>query len=314
MNVLSVFDGMSCGQIALERVGLEVEKYYACEIEKKSIKVARHNYPNMISLGDITTTFYTSTGFELKSEDSCFEVPNSNDIIDLVIGGSPCQDISLLNKIQNGLDGDKSSLFFHYLRLLNECRKRNPNVYFLLENVMGSKAAVKAITKIMGVRPMRFNSNMVSAQNRKRLYWTNIQVTSLPKKKRLVLTDILEKNVDERYFLKDGRLNWLTGESGRNSQEKRFSALDPELANCLTKRGEGSWNCNYVTDNGRIRKLTPVEWERIQTVPDNYTAVVDDKYRYEMLGNGWTVDIIAHILKHLPAKFQASAKKIMNYN
>lgn len=285
MNVLSLFDGMSCGRQALERAGIHVDNYYASEIDKYAIQVTMANYPDTIQLGSVVDI----DGHSLPK-------------IDLVIGGSPCQDISLLNKIQNGLEGAKSSLFYHYLRLLNECREKNPIVYFLLENVMGSKEAVWAITRMMKRRPMRFNSNLVSAQNRKRLYWTNVPVTTLPSRKKHKLLDILESTVDEKYFLKDGRLKWLTGESGWKSQEKRFSSIDPEIAGCLTKRGEGSWNCNYVTDNGRIRKLTPVEWERLQTVPDNYTAVVDDRYRYEMLGNGWTVDIIAHILKHIPQK------------
>jgi DNA (cytosine-5)-methyltransferase 3A len=132
-----------------------------------------------------------------------------------------------------------------------------------------------------------------------RLYWTNIPVNTLPIKKNILLKDILEKNVDEKYFLKEGRLKWLLSESGLKSQKKRFSSINPKKAGCLTKRGEGSWNCNYVTENERIRKLTPIEWERLQTVPDNYTSIVDDIHRYEMLGNGWTIDIIAHILKHI---------------
>jgi site-specific DNA-cytosine methylase len=156
----------------------------------------------------------------------------------------------------------------------------------------------------MGVRPLKLNANMVSAQNRNRLFWTNIPVNSLPVKKHYRLTDILEPNVDEKYFIKDGRLKWLLGESGQGSLNKRFSGLDPIKAGCLTKRGEKSWNCNYVTDNGRIRTLTPIEYERLQCVPDNYTAAVPDANRYEMLGNGWNVDIIKHIFKHLPQKFK----------
>lgn len=295
MNVLSLFDGMSCGQIALERADKLVERYYACEIDKPAIKVARSNYPNMVSLGDITTTFYTNTGFELKGDNSWLEVSDSNHKIDLLIGGSPCQDISNLSKLRLGLEGDKSSLFFHFLRLMKETKPK----YFLLENVVGNKEAINTISKLMGVRPIKISSNWVSAQNRMRYYWTNIPVNSLPKKKDIRLVDILEKDVDEKYFLKDGRLKWILGDSGQKSLEKKFTTLDPHKASCLTKRGEKSWNCNYVTDNGRIRKLTPIECERLQTVPDNYTSMVEDADRYEMLGNGWTVDIIAHILKHI---------------
>jgi len=193
------------------------------------------------------------------------------------------------------LDGEKSGLFYHYWRL---CQETKPK-YFLLENVFGNKIALQQITKLMGVRPIKISSNWVSAQNRMRLYWTNILVNTLPVKKNLKLKDILQNNVDEKYFLKDGRLKWLLGESGWKSQKKRFSTIDPIRAACLTKRGEGSWNCNYVTENNRIRKLTPIECERLQTVPDNYTSIVNDIDRYEMLGNGWTVDIIAHIFKHI---------------
>lgn len=281
MNVLSLFDGMSCGQIALERAGFNVSGYYASEIEEEPIKVTKSNYPNTKHLGNVLGVYAA-------------DLPK----IDLLIGGSPCQDISNMNKFKAGLDGEKSGLFYQYYRLLKECSPK----YFLLENVNGNKKAVEDITKIMGVRPIKLNSNYVSAQNRDRLYWTNIPVNTIPNKKRLRLTDILEKNVDEKYFLKEGRLKWLMSESGYKSQKKRFSSIDPIRAGCLTKRGEGSWNCNYVTEKGRVRKMTPIEWERLQTVPDNYTSCVDDKYRYEMLGNGWTVDIIVHILKHIPQK------------
>lgn len=278
MNVLSLFDGMSCGQIALNRAGIKYDKYYASEIEKEAIVVTQANYPDTIQLGDICKI-------------DAHLLPK----IDLLIGGSPCQDISNMSKFRLGLDGEKSKLFYQYYRLLKET---NPT-YFLLENVSGNKKSIATITKLLGCRPIRMNSNLVSAQNRKRLYWTNIPVTSIPVNKRLILADVLEISVDEKYFLKDGRLKWLFSESGFKSKEKRFTTIDPIRAMCLTKRGEGSWNCTYVTQNEKIRKLTPVEWERLQTVPDNYTKYVDDKYRYEMLGNGWTVDIIAHIFKHM---------------
>lgn len=295
INVLSLFDGMSCGQIALERAGIIVKNYYASEIDKPAINVARFNYPRMTSFGDVNELFFhKGTGFEVKNGDGWLDVPYDGEI-DLLIGGSPCQDISNLSKFKLGLDGSKSSLFYQYWRMWQETKPK----YFLLENVAGNKSAIAAITKLMGVRPIKISSNWVSAQNRMRYYWTNIPVNSLPIKKRMKLSDVLEKNVDECYFLKEGRLKWLLGESGQRSLKSKFTTLDPIKASCLTKRGEKSWNCNYVTDNGRIRKLTPIECERLQTVPDNYTAIADDCDRYEMLGNGWTVDIIAHILKHM---------------
>lgn len=297
MNVLSFFDGMSCGQIALNRINIKVDKYFACEIEPEPIKVTQHNFPRTIQLGDVSKVHYTNLGLEVDISDTktqCYE-----GVIDLFIGGSPCQDISNLSKFKLGLDGDKSGLFYQYYRMWQEIKLCNPKAKFLLENVAGNKSAISAITKLMGVRPIKISSNWVSAQNRMRYYWTNIPVNSVPSKKNLKLFDILETNVDEKYFLKDGRLKWLLGDSGKRSLESKFTTLDAPIASCLTKRGEKSWNCNYVTDNGRIRKLTPVEWERLQTVPDNYTSIAEDSHRYEMLGNGWTVDIIAHIFKHL---------------
>jgi site-specific DNA-cytosine methylase len=282
ISVLSFFDGMSCGQIALNRIKVKVKKYFACEIEENSIKVTQKNFPNTIQLGDVCKVNYSTCGW-----------------VDLFIGGSPCQDISNLNKFQLGLDGDKSGLFYEYWRMWQEIRKNNPKAYFLLENVAGNKSAIAAITKLMGVKPIKISSNWVSAQNRMRYYWTNIPVNTLPVRKHLSLKDILETNVDEKYFLKDGRLIWLNSDSSKKSVKKRFTGIDPVRAGCLTKRGEASWNCCYVTDKGRLRKLTPVEWERLQTVDDNYTDCVDDNARYEMLGNGWTVDIIVYILKHI---------------
>lgn len=278
MNVLSLFDGMSCGQIALNRIGIKYDNYFASEVDKHAIAVTQHNYPNTIQLGDVTNVFAK-------------DLPK----IDLLIGGSPCQDISNLNKFKLGLGGDKSSLFYQYWRIWNEA---NPK-YFLLENVVGKKDAINAITNLMKVKPIRISSNWVSAQNRMRYYWTNIPVNTLPIKKNIKLIDVLDECVDEKYFLTNGRLNWLLGESGQKSLKSKFTTLNPLRASCLTKRGEKSWNCNYVTDNGRIRKLTPSECEKLQTVPIGYTAIVEDVNRYEMLGNGWTVDIIAHILKHM---------------
>lgn len=172
MNVLSLFDGMSCGQIALNRAGIKYDKYYASEIDKPAIKVTMSNYPNTIQVGDVT---------KIKGAD----LPK----IDLLIGGSPCQDISNLSKFKLGLDGEKSGLFYQYWRVWQETSPK----YFLLENVLGNKDAVKKITKLMGVRPIKISSNWVSAQNRLRLYWTNIPVNSLPTKSRISLPEILEK-------------------------------------------------------------------------------------------------------------------------
>lgn len=274
INVLSLFDGMSCGQIALERANIDVDKYFASEIDKHAIKVTQHNYPNTIQVGDVTALDVSL-------------LPS----IDLLIGGSPCQSISTLGN-GSGLDG-KSGLFFEWLRIKNETIPK----YFLLENVVGSKKALETITNLVGVEPVLFNSNLVSGQNRARYYWTNISF-ELPVDKGVLLKDILDQDVQETSKLSHARLRWLLSESGQQCVSKRYAALDPVKANCLTARSDASWNCNYVTRGGEITKLSPEEYEKLQTVPIGYTSCVKTSERYKMLGNGFTVEVIAHILKH----------------
>ena len=203
-----------------------------------------------------------------------------------------CQSISNLGD-GTGLDG-KSGLFFHYLRLLKETQPK----YFLLENVVGNKKAIAQITDLMQVEPVLFNSNLVSAQNRKRLYWTNIKF-DLPEDKNIYLKDVLDEQPSSSSIVTAGRLKWLLSDKGRATLQKKYAVLDPEKANCLTARSDASWNCNYVTRNGVITKLSPEEYEKLQTVPVGYTSTARTSERYRMLGNGWTVDVIAHILKNM---------------
>jgi len=275
MNVLSLFDGMSCGKIALERAGISVTNYFASEIDKHAIKVSNANYPEIIQLGNVV-------------EISQSMLPQ----IDLLIGGSPCQSISNLGD-GSGLAGT-SGLFYHYLRLKQELKPK----YFLLENVVGNKEAIKTISKLMEVEPILINSNLVSAQNRSRYYWTNIP-TTLPVAKDIKLVDILDQVPKPSCELSAARLRWLLSEKGQECLRKHYASLDPVKASCLTARSDASWNCNYVTRNGRITKLTCEEYEKLQTVPVGYTAGVADAQRYKMLGNGWTVDVIAHIFQSL---------------
>lgn len=276
MNVLSLFDGMSCGQIALNRAGIKYDNYFASEVDKHAIKVTQHNYPDTVQLGDVA---------QVTAE----QLPK----IDLLIGGSPCQSISKLGKGE-GLNG-KSGLFFEYFRLLKEC---NPK-YFLLENVVGVKESLDVITEMMGAEPILINSNLLSAQNRKRLYWTNIPNIAQPDDKGILLKDILDDVPDQTSTLSESRLRWLLSDKGKECIKKRYATIDPEKANCLTARGDASWNCNYVTRGGEITKLTCSEYEKLQTVPVGYSSVVKPSERYRMLGNGWTVDVIAHIFKGL---------------
>lgn len=387
--VLSLFDGMSCGQLAFQNLGIKVKKYYACEIDKHAIAVTRNNFPTTIQLGDVTKVFAK-------------DLPK----IDLLIGGSPCQGFSFAGK-QLAFDDSRSKLFFEFVRLKNEC---NPT-YFMLENVKMKREFELVISQYLGVAPIEINSALLSAQNRVRLYWTNIanepyglfgdmQCTiPQPKDKGILLKDILEQDVPAKYYLSDKALDYLQRDTlgnysdrlafmnysnkpkstcltqnhskgipynmvtcvasrGRNPEnpKSREAGLNTEQmlelrfdgkTNCLTsvqkdnlvmhiaeatkkgfievkpgecfdfenpnsetRRGrkmEDKSNCLMAketdfmqfTKDGKIRRLTPVECERLQTVPDGYTSAVSDTQRYRMLGNGWTVDVIAYIFSFM---------------
>ena len=319
LNVLSLFDGMSCGRIALERAGIKVENYFASEIDKYAIQVAKHNYPNTKHIGSVV---------DLKGSD----LPK----IDLLIGGSPCQGFSFAGK-QLNFDDPRSKLFFEFVRLKNEC---NPT-YFLLENVKMKKEYEDIITEYLGVKPIAINSELFSAQDRKRIYWTNINFKALPTENKLTVEDILEDEVDVKYYIEPkrsvvicenevkkrkiafigsnsqgnriynihGKSVCLCGEGGGLGAKTGLYALPCLTPDRLEKRQNGRRfkpsNSKFytltamdkhgiLTDNF-IRKLTPIECERLQTVPDNYTKIASDNQRYRMLGNGWTVDVIAHI-------------------
>jgi len=276
MNVLSLFDGMSCGQIALNRIGIKYDKYFASEIDKYAIQVTKENYPNTIHIGDVK---------EVKGED----LPN----IDLLIGGSPCQGFSFAGK-QLNFEDPRSKLFFEYTRLLREVRPK----YFLLENVVMKKEFQDIISDQLGVGPILINSSLVAAHNRKRLYWTNIPNVEQPEDKGILIKDILLNNADDTFFIKNRNIK------GKNSLNKlRLSErqLD-EKFRCLTAAGQGATNAGATTirlPDGDLRIPTPEECELAQTVPLGYTKSVSKTQRYKMLGNGWTVDVIAHIFKNI---------------
>jgi len=301
INVLSLFDGMSCGQIALEKAGIGVDKYYAAEIDKYAIKVAKANYPDMIHLGDVR---------EVKAD----SLPK----IDLLIGGSPCQGFSFAGK-QLNFDDPRSKLFWEYVRLLKDLKPK----YFLLENVKMKKESMDVITEALGVEPVFINSNLVSAQNRQRYYWTNIPMDKLPDDKGVVLADILEGGhvdrdkshcIDANYF-KGGNLKSYFEKHRRQlvfSDDGMCHVGDADLKGHDYNRrvyhpdGKGPSLCassggnlepkTYIKPNS-WRKLTPLECERLQTVPEGYTDHVSNTQRYKMLGNGWTVDVIKHIFE-----------------
>ena len=354
--VLSVFDGMSCGQIALERAGVKVDSYFASEIDKHAISVTQHNFPNTKQLGSIT---------ELKTEN----LP----IIDLLIGGSPCQSFSNAG-LRNGFDG-KSKLFYEYVRVLKETKP----TYFLLENVKMKKEWQDVISKELGVEPIEICSSLFSAQQRKRLYWTNIDVdlSKLPKSNN-VIADVLElpiknkrenkilmsksdfkvkvrKNyIDKKelaFFLRSYKTktiseisnfcnapktmveHWFRMDSSfsipdaeywfklkeflkiedckydkavtefelkNNSFDmaKRIYHIDGKHPTLTTLTGGGQRKT--ITDGNEMFYLNPEHCEKLQTVPLNYTKTASERQRFRMLGNGWTVDVIAFILSFIP--------------
>lgn len=400
LNVLSCFDGMSCGQIALNHCGIKIDKYFASEIDKFAIKITQKNFPNTVQLGDV---------LKVKAKN----LPK----IDLLMAGSPCQGFSFSGKGLN-FDDPRSKLFFEFVRLLKECKPK----WWLLENVFMKKEHSKVISDILGIYPVLINSADFSAQNRKRYYWTNIPYNLFWKKSKTVLEDILEENVPEKYFIKPqqaikildketekgkvaiigkgsqgGRIYNVHGKSitinssggglGANTGLYAMPCITPERINkrqngrrfkpdhdkshtltsidrhgvllampvqgldrlnkrqpakginptkskafiinqhpnrsgvliLQTPRGVNNGGfkaidgktptmttCQWQHNNhlidlleGRIRRLTPVECERLQTVPDEYTNGVSDTQRYKALGNGWTVDVVAYILKGL---------------
>lgn len=359
LRVLSLFDGISCGQVAFERAGIPIEVYYASEIDKYAIQITQKNYPNTIQLGDVTKIDFTQ--FTGK--------------IDILIGGSPCQDLSIAGK-RKGLSGERSGLFYKYVEALETIKPK----YFLLENNVGMpKEAYEEISRLMGCYPVEINSALVSAQNRKRYYWTNIGLHSLnlfgfatcqipqPENKGILLKDVLENPVPGAKILRFTRTelgkklrkeyenhtihhgynehrilqprpdflsNTLTTKnkdnilvspmcipnndeifspvqlghiSNTNSQANRvYSVVDKSVTLKAEGGGGGAKTGLYKIDlpDGEyyIRKLTPIECERLQTLPDGYTEGVSNTQRYKAIGNGWTVDVIAHIFSFLESE------------
>jgi len=328
MNVLSLFDGMSCGQIALNQLNIPVENYYAAEIDKYAIKVTQANFPGTVQLGDVTAID-----------------PDSLPNIDLLIGGSPCQGFSFAGK-QLNFDDPRSKLFWEYVRLLKALKP----TYFLLENVRMKKESMDVITEALGVEPVAINSRLFSAQNRPRIYWTNIPFDVPTEDKGIVLRDILEPEVEKKYYAgKKLRESYMGGNQLNPKYKSQCNTIYPTDGKFATlcagthgysfgyvpapspdgghlqpkilqtargynkgglKANDGktptlstsSWqHNNHLTYDGGLtyRKLTPLECERLQTVPEGYTDHVSNTQRYKMLGNGWTVDVVSHIMKGL---------------
>ena len=320
-DILSLFDGCSCGQIALNNSGIKYDKYYASEIDKFAIKVTQINYPDTIQLGDVT-----------KWQEWDINYKN----IKLILAGFPCQDFSFAGK-QLSFKGDKGKLFFTLIKILNYCRKFNPDVKFLFENVQMTKKNQKVINDLVGLFPVLINSALVSAQNRNRNYWTNFRTKKVglfsdiysdipqPADRGILLKDILQPESEigqiydnnaqgGRIYSSGGGVGAKTGlyqvkqlndskESGGKQpyQQNRIydeNGLSPALNSQL------STGSNAIFNNSKIRRLTPLECSRLQTMPDDYffkdgKQIVSDSQIYKMLGNGWTVAVIEHIFKFM---------------
>mgnify|MGYP000438172917 CR=1 FL=1 len=330
MKVLSLFDGLSAGRLALERAGIYVEEYYASEIDKYASTISKKNWPDIIPIGDVTQVSYKDG--VLHTQFGSYQTD-----IDMVIGGSPCQSFSVAGN-QEGIEG-KSGLFYEWVRILREV---NPK-YFLLENVCMKKEWENEITQEVGVAPIMINSALVSAQNRKRLYWTNIEGITQPQDRGIILPDILEcdtvqlkqlargfnKGCIDRVVEKSPTLSISSWQHNNffkciNTHETNKTVTKANKAYCLTANynsavawnsierkqrsmvviGESDADGANIYGGKEYRKLTPIECERLQTLPDDYTKSVSNNQRYKMIGNGWTVDVIAHIFSFIKQEKQ----------
>lgn len=307
MRVLSLFDGICCGHLALERAGIKIDSYDAYEIEKNAIKATETNFPDVVQHGDVTIEDFT----KYKGK------------IDLLIGGSPCTNLSMAGNGQ-GLKGSQSKLFYEYARAIKEVQPK----YFLLENVIMKKEWEDIITNILGVEPIEINSSLVSAQNRRRLYWTNIPNVTLPEDKNITLEDILEDiEFPNPAAIRGRRLNKATIVGRRldkNGHRKDTDKTIP-ITQCLEVRATNTDKSNCLTTVDKDNVLTPLsigrhpdafknnlpfryyttkEMCRLQTVPDDFLNMIPDSAARKALGNRWTVDVIAHIFSFLPDEYK----------
>lgn len=281
MNVLSCFDGISCAQIALNRSGIRYDNYYASEIKKTAINVTQYHYPNTIQLGDVRTVN-----------------PSFLPCIDWFFAGSPCKGISRLNQKQEGLEHIESVLFYEAIRLKDSL---NPK-YWLFENTHGNKKSTDTITEILGVKPISINSKLLTAQNRPRYYWTNIQGITQPKDRGLTSMTLAnyfkQRPLGEE--LKQSRIKWLQTESGKRAVKKGYVKINPfPKYGCIVASGHKKWNENYLLVNGKYHHLDRFELEWLQSLPPGYTDILSYGDAYDVIGDGWTVDVICHILSFM---------------
>ena len=291
INVLSLFDGLSAGQIALNRANIQYENYFASEIDKYAIKVTQTNYPNTIQLGDVRN-------IDLS------KLPK----IDLLIGGSPCTYWSISKKDREiTSDGLGFELFMYYIKALKVC---NPK-YFLYENNHSIHQNINdAISEKLNCEYITINSSLVSGQQRKRCYWTNIPNIKQPNDKNIYVKDILEFEVDKKYYINiniqtskiistDTNKPIRIGQIGKGGQGERIYSIDGKSVNLTANGGGRGAKTGLYLINNRVRRLSPAECEKLQTIDENYTNHISDNQRYKCLGNSWTVDVIVHIFKNM---------------
>ena len=299
ITVLSLFDGISCGQLALKRAGIKVKKYYASEIKKIAIKVTMEHFPDTVQIGDIGKVRYNRETKELITENGVYQTEG----IDLVIGGSPCQNFSIARvsmgtKEIEGLKGDKSKLFYEYLRILREVQPK----YFLLENVKMKKASENELNQYMGVNGLHINSELVTFAKRPRIYWTNIQGVKAPEDKKINFQDF--KDTDPEYC-KDFKVKrtpsrermWNSGK-GRETESNCENITNAEKIGCITRKQDRCPNSGLIEFKDFCRYLTRREIELAQTLPIGYTDSLTYNQMQDVCGDGWTVDVITHILRY----------------
>ena len=281
MKVVSLFGGIECGRIALDELGIHVDKYYSSEIDPYAIKVSSKNYPDIIHLGDATKW----QDWDLNWED-----------VDVLLAGFPCQAWSIAGT-QGGVLDERGKLLYTMMDILNHIRTKNPNIKFLFENVKMKKEFLDLVNETIGVSPIEINSRTLTAQNRPRIYWTNIEGVTIPADQGILLKDILEDNVDPKYTLSEKAVDYMSRlRNGKPRWEYHKNPLNGKAA-CLTANMFKGIPYGVIQELNR--RLTPLECERLQGLKDGYTEGISSTQRYKCIGNGWSVPVIKHILKNL---------------
>lgn len=305
VNVLSLCDGMSCGQIALRELNMPVDVYYASEIKKHAIQVTQKNFPDTVQIGNVMDYIIavTAKGEYIVDKEKLDELGK----IDLFLCGSPCKNMSLMNITgKSGINGEKSSLFYPCAAIMKYVKP----TYFLFENVCSMTNADKAVfNTLLGVMPIHINSALVSAQERNRYYWTNIPNVTIPNDRKIKLSDIIDYGSDREENWSHKKTEFVE----RKIKSTMYVRVDGEKSLPITARGYAAWNTQFVTDNGQYRDLTINEYRRLQTIPDwyDFDGLAKSKIT-DLIGDGWTIEVIVHILKELKNRFHSNERQTAN--